>query len=338
MRKLIVILLLSSTFNKSAQNLKKKLDNFINNIILIKMYLICLLVILFIIVAVVVAVIVVYCTCTRSDGLKLTGYRLGNEIDCWYKRACGENAKGLKFIQRGSEVHGFVEHLRNNPPAFVSHCCTLPSYHRMTKGNGVILYQYDAIKDTLPSFRKSLRKELDTYFGETAAYVPGECVLHCRLGDFMACNCPLGDTVLAPDHFLKAIHSFTPRPQSVAMVESGLSWTSSSKKVEESRRILDMIRSKLNAAGFNVRSVAGTPDEDFARMSYADYLVTGMGSFALAACVANTQGQVRTPAIGFLNPNDRPDLPAIPVERICHNWETFDAHPTSAKFSYTNKT
>lgn len=65
-------------------------------------------------------------------------------------------------------------------------------------------------------------------------------------------------------------------------------------------------------------------DEDFDTMSIADFLVTGLGTFATAAALANAQGQVRTPGLSLLvNANGVEDIQPIEEKQLTPKWKTY---------------
>ena len=245
-------------------------------------------------------------------------YRLGNEIDLWFTR----NLKFRAYLLFDSDRKGFVKHLHNNAPnsAYVKVDYSGPSAY--------ITYSYDSLKKHIRPFRKELRKAMIDYFKDLKRfYTPGQCVIHYRTGDFMN-NVNYGARIVTPKHIVNQVVDL--KPDSVLLLDGGSRFHAGEQtltRLDPNRvdRVKNEIRQRLRDNHIFFTEASGSADEDFVTMACADYLVTGLGSFAIAAAVANTTGTIRTPAMDLLNPNDMKEIKSYSrsPETIAKKWKTF---------------
>lgn len=275
-------------------------------------------------------------------------YRLGNEVDIWFTSSLFPSRQMYlsyscvtQTAPMPSSLNGtFVHYLRTHRPehkvdlafkperqaTFYSHLSPCWGHHVW------MLYSYATIKAAMPELRDSLAAAVVEHFGSfRSVHVPRRVVIHMRVGDFLYASNRLGTTVLTPAHVLKAVRELPFKPGSFLLLDGGSSHGASGLDERETR-----VRQKgqiiLNALAKGLADIApvnrssASADEDFAAMVSADGLVTGVGSFGLAAAAANHHGHVRTPAMSYLNPNDAPGLGQRKVEKIWGNWLTYDVH------------
>tara|TARA_B100001175_G_C19459356_1_gene615665 strand:- start:210 stop:1067 length:858 start_codon:yes stop_codon:yes gene_type:complete len=266
-----------------------------------------------------VIVTIIVATCAASAIVKKS-YRLGNEIDLWFTG----NTRARSYLLFDSKVEGLVCYLRDNPP----------NTERMTVdyyGSSVFLsYSYDLLKDHLVSYRRVLKNAIVKYFGTTERfYTANQCVVHYRTGDFLA-NKEYGSSMVTPKQVVdQVIHL---KPQSVLLLDGGLKHKGAelithTLDIDKATSLKKEIRERLNDKNIPFTESTQSADHDFVTMACADYLVTGLGSYAITAAIANEHGQIRTPALKVLNPNEmkKGEKQDIPPAEIIKNWTTYCA-------------
>jgi hypothetical protein len=250
---------------------------------------------------------------------KHKSYRLGNEIDLWFSR----NTSRRFYALLDSHVTGFVRYLHTLPPT---------SYRiRVAKfGPRMFLtYDYQTIIRHLPTFRRELTTAVTEYFGNGYDYyTKGQCVVHYRLGDFLA-NSDYGINIVTPEHIVSQIVELG--PTSILLLDGGMKHTGLSKYSTKSfdlgrgEGIKRKVREMISHTGIPLRESTQSADDDFATIAFADFVVTGCGSYAITGAIANTTGEIRTPALGVLNPNDiksEHDL-RTDVIHVTDKWKTY---------------
>jgi hypothetical protein len=247
-----------------------------------------------------------------------TKYRLGNEIDLWFTG----NLLSRGHMLLDSKVEGFVEHLHKNPP----------NYRQLQVGfsgpSQFITYSYASLKEHVVPFRRELRKAMTDYFGDLEKFrTPGQCVIHYRTGDFMN-NSHYGVKIVTPKHIVDQVVDL--KPDSVLLLDGGSKFQGGEKTFASINHygvdcVKNEIRERLRDHGITFKESNGSADEDFVTMACADYLVTGLGSYAITASVANTIGTIRTPAFELLNPNDMEEGKnySRKPEKMSKKWKTF---------------
>ena len=279
----------------------------------------------------VIGLLVVYSIVYRFRRIRKS-YRLGNEIDLWFTR----NISRRFHILLDSEVTGFVRYLRVFPP---------DSRRIRVAMNGArvfLTYNYDTLIPHLSTFRNELANAVAGYFGDRHKYYTrGQCVVHYRLGDFL-CYEDYGKNIVTPEHIISQIIDL--KPKSILLLDGGMKFhggstalASTSRRESNIRRgeeIKRSLREMITQTGIPLHESTQSADDDFATIAFADFVVTGCGSYAITGAIANTTGKIRTPALGVLNPNDIKsdhDL-RTDVTHIADRWMTYpccNASPTS---------
>lgn len=259
-------------------------------------------------------------------------YRLGNEIDFWFTRHMTRSNYDDFFVKSNplgklgdSKVEGFVHFLRRHVPCNLPKVCTVIKPGPLNSHRYYCTYAYHTLLPVLDDFAQSLRSVCNSYFNRRQYHVPGRCVVHFRLGDFLKNqkDSSLGQTVLAPRHITNAVSQLHTPPTSFLLLTGGVHHNSNVRLVQSSTEILRDLRDSL-AEIAPVDMSTSSADDDFASMVFADSLIVGLGSFGICACIANT-GYRLSPAVRVLNPNDDPMLDTIPLKAIGRKWKLYDA-------------
>lgn len=259
-------------------------------------------------------------------------YRLGNEIDFWFTRHMTRSNYDDFFVKANplgklgdSKVEGFVEYLRRHIPCKLPRLCTVIRPGPLDSHQYYCTYKYDTLIPVLDDFALSLRSVCNSYFDRGQHHVPGRCVVHYRLGDFLKNQkeSSLGRTVLAPRHITNAVSKLHTVPTSFLLLTGGMQHNSNVGLAQLSKELLHDLRDSL-AGIAPVDMSTSSADNDFASMVFADFLIVGLGSFGICACIANT-GDCLSPAVKVLNPNDDPTLDAIPLKQMSSKWKLYDS-------------
>jgi hypothetical protein len=182
----------------------------------------------------------------------------------------------------------------------------------MDGARAFLTYNYDTLIPHLPTFRKELASAVAGYFGDRHKYYTrGQCVVHYRLGDFLYYE-DYGRVIVTPTHIISQIVDL--RPKSILLLDGGMKFHGGSKALSGTSRreynirrgeeIKRNLREMISHTGIPLHESTQSADDDFATIAFADFVVTGCGSYAITGAIANTTGQIRTPALGVLNPND----------------------------------
>lgn len=254
-------------------------------------------------------------------------YRLGNEIDLWFT----QNNK-YQLMLKDSKVSGFVEYLRNNKPR--TNKIKIKNFNI----DGFISYDYKKIIKYRKEFSDELQYSINNYFGSRVKknYIPGECVIHYRLGDFLNDE-NYGTEYITPEQICKQVLELKPRPKSILLLTGSIKhqgfFTKNSKKynlIKKSNNIILKLQKLLVESGFKISYSNNSPDDDFLKMVYADYLITGLGSFCITAAMNNKHGIIRTPGLDKLIPNiiifgvKKHTIKKIKKLKISDNWYTYE--------------
>jgi len=137
-----------------------------------------------------------------------------------------------------------------------------------------------------------------------------------------------GVRIVTPEHMVNQVIDL--KPDSVLLLDGGSSHVGVDQTFADLNKyrvhcVKNEIRERLRDNDIIFTEANGSADEDFMTMVCADYLVTGLGSYAIAGAVANTTGTIRTPAFDLLNPNDMEENKSYSrsPEVIANNWKTF---------------
>ncbi len=254
--------------------------------------------------------------------VKNSKYRLGNEIDLWFTG----NLISRAYLLFDSKVDGFVKYLHNNPPNSKK---IRVGYNGPT---ALLSYSYMSLYNHLPVFRTNLYNAVVKFFANKEIfYTPKQCVIHYRLGDFLL-NKKYGVTMVTPKQIVDQVVLL--KPKSVLLLDGGLNFKGAEttfRNVDNAKKrgnlIKQEVRKRLTDNNIHFEESTRSADDDFATMVFADYLVTGLGSYAITAAIANIHGKIRTPALKCLNPNDmKPhEEQSIPCSTIINNWTTYHA-------------
>jgi hypothetical protein len=203
-------------------------------------------------------------------------------------------------------------------------------------GGAGMLSSYRSIVEALPHVRHDLRAKMSEY---AERYAPAlvspsfesstrHLVVHYRMGDFLSSHYHSAlNHLISVDSLVDAVKQLAPTVIEImdggAHHADGLSLKASRALVNSSQCLRGMLRRKLRHAVPLARLVqppdGGTSDADFFRMAKAPMLLTATGSFALAAAVAASGLEVRTPAVDDLF------MPkgAVEPSTLAANWQSY---------------
>ncbi len=269
--------------------------------------------------------------------------RLGNCIDAWFFGTLGSH-------ERQEQLRQMAECDRQREGANFACCLSVYLYHKLGQGATLTdserrhtlteaseafwaIYRYANIRMALPEFRKDLRRVLFEYGFRYApellvnAYEGGDrhCVVHVRTGDFLEMG-----MVISPNSVAIACATIQPPPVVVEII--GLQSTHGANTTDSyfnelrhiEKALIKCITARLGGeANVKIRlpTIESTADCDFYRIANAPLLVTTGGSFAIAAAIASTAREIRTPAAENMV---SPHLGSLPVSEICPGWKTYD--------------
>ena len=278
-------------------------------------------------------------------------YRIGNEIDMWFadivipqrRLYVSYTCAAFQAPLPKQHKHSFVDYLRNHPlkdPSDTFRSSELATTRLVDEhvsqcwGHQVwLLYSYDTIKPLVSVMRDNLNVAMRDYFGNKlqSLRIPKRVVVHFRVGDFLISSGELGHVVMTACHVISAVLTLPFNASSFLLLNGGVTHgcgknTSRDARLRQrSEVIINSLAVALNHLA-PVQMSLNTSDIDFATMAIADGLIVGIGSFALAGAVANVNGHIRSPAIEYLNPVDKPQLHKRQPELITSRWMTYDAH------------
>jgi hypothetical protein len=224
-------------------------------------------------------------------GLKMpTVYRLGNELDLWFSGNSNSNLHRIMYMGN-SRNSDFVKYLRAQKNKLPKQSIPL------IDGHCHMLMKYKHFEHKIEQLQFELNKHLTTFMKEKIVlYTKNQCVVHLRSGDFLV-DYRIGTLYLTTRHIVNAVKEFN--PASILLLDGGRQHMDTSATIFiDNRRFADLFGELSKIAP--VHRSHQSADEDFYTMSIADYLVTGQGTFAIAAAIANEKGQVRTPGLSLL--------------------------------------
>ena len=189
------------------------------------------------------------------------------------------------------------------------------------------------IRMAMPHIRHRLRELIGSYQRRYPQHVPGckyDCVVHYRVGDFLAMPAaysggnaddpPQNQTI--PTHAVARAVADAAPPGALIGIADGGSLFGCNSATRSEQAISQLIRD-LRSVGMTgrIENFHGDVDADFLICAQAPVLVTGPGSFATMAAVANAKGVIRTPAAQIMN------FPMTHGQRepeeIAPNWHTY---------------
>lgn len=268
----------------------------------------------------------------NNSTILFDGYRLGNFIDYEFSKHA---FNGLNFRTLMPEIcTSYMSELPKQyndsiAAAFRSIQPLHISKHQLDKLSLLInpcfghrqwlLYTYDSIKIVYYELRAHIQRAVRIKYKVINPL--HACVVHYRVGDFFDTSRGIGSKIMTEKHISYAVKNF--ECNTIYLLEGG-QLHGTPQHIHKSAAFSKKLYNELSKIGKVVR-VSGTPDEDFLLMVRADVLITGLGSFAMAAAVANI-GQRCTPAIRYLNPNDSPFLYKLHAGHFLKDWMLYDAH------------
>jgi hypothetical protein len=237
-------------------------------------------------------------------------YRLGNITDVWFCNAHVPNS------------YDTVENLTNGFENTFGHFLRNFKVTDKYCGNFHIFkffwwMFFSNIKEVLVPFQKSLRNAVSAYFKEII-FDKKTCIIHLRLGDVLLNN----HGTFPVNCLIKATDKLPEIPECFEIMNGGKLHLSDHKQLEESNKIIDILKGEISVK-FPLSDIiiyeSDNADDDFNRMVNAPMLITGGGSFALFAAVANKNFRL-TPAIEKLASGYNS---FIPTENVTENWFTY---------------
>jgi hypothetical protein len=202
-------------------------------------------------------------------------------------------------------------------------------------------YDIDLLRQALPVFSLQLADAMQNFYGTRAVQRArlvgkGVCFIHYRIGDFINAG-----VYISPSSVIAAVQSFPVRPQRIVWMDGGKNFTTKKAPLKEQiikgDRVKATIMDGLIELGYEVtegtadfpRLASNGVDSDFLLGSSGEFLVTGLGSFAITLAAASTQ-HVRFPAVDIFNPNDCTPKPLQRTKLVSrkegYSFETYDVN------------
>jgi hypothetical protein len=277
-----------------------------------------------------------YFNFNKSIGNTDTNYSLGNIIDAWYYNAYVSNEiynispKDAPYVS----AIDLVADLNNN--TFGKYITTITPYAPLPNIPDLFLsnsglwwfHSYNIIKAIYPYCNKSLRHAIAGFDWKFTDIIesnidPDTCVIHMRLGDFLK----WGQTVQVSD-LLNALDRLPRIPKRVEILNGGKFHFSNRKTLIKTTTILNSLEKGVRAKFPKAKIIqikSKNADADFYRAVNAPMLVTGSGSFAIMAAVANKNFRL-TPALKRLDHYAKA-TDIIATEYVYEEWYTYEIAP-----------
>ena len=249
-------------------------------------------------------------------------HRLGNCLDAWY------------FGSLGSEVRkGEFRHMRGlSDRASLGQFLTLDDAlaRQIDEGSRAELvkrsddfwasYSYPHISMAMPYIRAAVRRAIGAYQRARCHRLPAckyDCIIHYRVGDFIE----LGYLTIPVESVAAAVGRVTDPDAFIGIADGGSGWGVSDRG--PSKAAIERLVVALRKAGRTgpIQVFRGDADSDFFKCAQAPVLVTGPGSFAIWAAIANANGTILTPAMKNINFGAHGQRQA---EQIAPNWRTYN--------------
>ena len=263
-------------------------------------------------------------------------HRLGNVIDLWYFSNFSKNKiKDLNEIETRKN-NCFSYYLIKNRNL------SLEPENINFKGDWPIYY-YENIIKCFDNFQINLRHTMEKYdkvnngklFNQKFS---GEkhCVIHYRLGDVVT----LGDAI-DYNSIINVIEELKDKIDTIEIMDGGQNHHpirlaqgfATFKKsllredVSKSSQIYNNFYSSLNQKFPNInviKSEKRTSDEDFYRMASSPILITGAGSYAIAAAIGGNSKIIRTPSCKDLDHPKYGCLEDLVINKKGCDWKTYE--------------
>lgn len=231
-------------------------------------------------------------------------YRLGNIIDAWY----------------GSRSH-LDEMTRNFPDTFGKFLVTFPVEKKPDIPLGEYWWQYFTnIKRVIVPLQESLRKAIDSYFSNKyqETDLRETCIIHLRLGDFLHMK-----ETFHYENIIKALDKLPVCPRTIEILNGGKYHFSTSDALNSSNQIIEKLETSIREKFPNTEVIISDStdaDLDFYKLTKAPMIITGLGSFAIFAAVANRNFRL-TPSFEVLHHEFSCKLKA---EHVIEGWFTYE--------------
>lgn len=259
----------------------------------------------------------------HEDSQEYDTKRIGNLIDAWFAASLGskERENQFKLIQNKSGRKSFGKSLFLLPPSEIAPTMSSDEKSKYVTESDIFwaLYKYSNIMIAHRDLGMSLRKALHNYqIGDYKRYIPYyDVVIHYRVGDFLNQH-----KIIDPMDIVNVYANLNlPYNTSVCILDGGIAFNTNNVLREKSTKLMQMLKSGISKYTNKVINTNNKPDVDFMICANAPVLITGAGSFAVAAAIANDQGIIRTPACKNLN---FPVHGKIDVFELRPNWQIYD--------------
>lgn len=259
-------------------------------------------------------------------------YSLGNIIVHWFYR-CNvkeeEHANSEPYIEtEAGELTGgsnndetFGQFLKSTVPfRLLVH---VPPRFRETRW---WFLSYERILDVIDPITESLRFALHEFASRRGLVKDDNdldtCVIHLRLGDFFQFT---GGFIVSPLDVIRALSKLPRIPKHFEILNSGLFHNTDAIMQSMTTQTLSLLEDTLTAMypDATVHFIRDTSvDDDFYRAVNAPMLVTGLGSFAMTAAIANRNFRL-TPALSKLNQDATRDH-RVAERKVSEGWYTYE--------------
>ena len=246
-------------------------------------------------------------------------YRLGNIIDAWY----GQHNVPV----RDQNQENVTSMTQNFPGTFGKFLDTHVPSHLVPNPTPKFLKEAERLywwgvleiqKSIHPWFGQSIRSALREFFQDDTCHTPNTCVIHVRGGDMLAANAD----EFKIQYILDATDKLPRIPDRFEILNGG-KFHDHLGLIGRSEALLTDLANSLqkkfpDATVTKIESQ--NADLDFYRMVKAPMLITGVGSFAILAAVANENFRL-TPALSQMDFYNRKYL--IEPENVYDDWHTY---------------
>jgi hypothetical protein len=247
-------------------------------------------------------------------------YRLGNIIDAWYGQHnapdWGQNQEDASCLARNFQGT-FGQFLATRAPSDLVQNPT-PKFLK----EAARIYWWGSLeiqKSIHPWLGRSIRSAVKEFFQDDARTpsTPDTCVIHLRVGDMLVAN----PSEFKLQYIFDATDKLPRTPDRFEILNGGKFHNTGHTGPSETllHELASGIQKKFpDAIVTHVESQ--NADLDFCRMVVAPMLITGVGSFAIMAAVANENFRL-TPALSQMDFYDRKVI--IEPENVYDGWYTY---------------
>jgi FkbM family methyltransferase len=249
--------------------------------------------------------------------------RIGNLVDAWFAGSLGSKERIKEFINIKKEcpVGSFGSFLNIEPRNIIAPNLTDDIIHAYVSNSEKFwaTYDYNNILLVYKDFSNSLRREIDNFVNSNKINIPKyDVVIHYRIGDFIR-----EGKMIDPQSIINVFKSLKISPKAtVCILDGGMNYGDLNEdEIKKSNFLKNIIRTEISKT-HQIYNISNDIDIDYFLCSYAPILITGPGSFAITAAIANQHGIIRTPSCKNTNFCEKEGKS---VQKIIHkNWVTYD--------------